>query len=78
MSERDLDAGDVFQRHPDIAEALWVDDNGPAFLPPWRDRDPLLDALIERRRDPHDEAARRRLDRQSPPELGEDGGEGDG
>lgn len=65
---------DVFQRHPDIALALWVDENGPAFLPDWQERHPLLDALIEARRDPHDEAARRRLDRQQPPQLTEEGG----
>ena len=59
---------DVFQRHPDLVVALFVDENGPAFLPDWRDRHPLLDALIERRRDPHDEAGRRRLDRQEPSE----------
>lgn len=50
--------------HPDLDRALFVDDHGPAFVPPWRDPSPDYRAIIphapgtEPIDDPHSDAAR--------------------
>jgi hypothetical protein len=37
---------DPFQRHPDLALAVFIDDHGPAFRSPWLDPNDPNDAAV--------------------------------
>jgi hypothetical protein len=45
----DHDRAAPYARHPDLDQALWVDDHGPAFASPWLDPTDHEDQLAAER-----------------------------